>query len=397
MTRPRQTTISREGWYYLVVLALVLGGAMLREVNLLLVLAGMLAGPLLLSWRAVGRTLRGLQVQRHVPQGVCAGDLLVAQLTLTNTRRRFGTWGVVVEEQIQREADGQPANQPRETPIRPGVLFPYVAAGESRAGVYRGRLAQRGRYCLGPLRLSTRFPFGLFSRAITFGQSDTLVVLPRLGRLTRHWAARRRRSLAGTHRRERRHGPEGDFYGVRPWRSGDSRRWIHWRTSARVGELVVRQFEQPRNRDLAVLVDLWQPEQPAEEHLENVELAVSFAATVVADLCRQGESSVWLGTTGKPSESLRGSASVPLLQEALQRLAVAQAHHDDRLPELLARALADVEPGTEIVLLATRPTDLSEASRFGPSLSAPARRALVQNIRCIDTSSDDLAQFYRPE
>ena len=50
----RQTTICREGLYYLVITALVLGGAMLKEVNLLLILAGMLLGPMLLNWRAVG-------------------------------------------------------------------------------------------------------------------------------------------------------------------------------------------------------------------------------------------------------------------------------------------------------------------------------------------------------
>ena len=44
MKPQRQTTLCREGWYYLLVLGLIFGGAMLREVNLLLVLAGMLPG-----------------------------------------------------------------------------------------------------------------------------------------------------------------------------------------------------------------------------------------------------------------------------------------------------------------------------------------------------------------
>ena len=47
----RQTTICREGWYYLVIVAVVFGGAVFKEVNLLLILAGMLLGPLLLNWR----------------------------------------------------------------------------------------------------------------------------------------------------------------------------------------------------------------------------------------------------------------------------------------------------------------------------------------------------------
>ena len=120
------------------------------------------------------------------------------------------------------------------------------------------------------------------------GQCETLIVLPRLGRLTEGWAGRRLEAFAGVDRRSLRPGMEGDFYGVREWRSGDSRRLIHWRRSARLGKLVVRQFAQPRSRDVAVVLDVWQPERPTAEQLDNVELAVSFAATVLADVCRKG-------------------------------------------------------------------------------------------------------------
>ena len=64
MSRPRCITVCREGWYYLLVLGLVFCGAMLREVNLLLILAGLLLGPLLFNLRAVVVTLRNLEVRR---------------------------------------------------------------------------------------------------------------------------------------------------------------------------------------------------------------------------------------------------------------------------------------------------------------------------------------------
>ena len=214
MTRKSRTTISLEGWYYLLLLAMVCVGAVVGGVNLLLVLAGMLAGPLLFGWWAVRGALRGIEPRRKLPHGVCAGDLLVVNVRLTNTRRRRGCWAVVVEEQIRRE--GFPADT-----LRPRVLFSYVPAGESRDAAYRGRLERRGRYRLGPPRLSTRFPFGLFCQTTTVGGTDTLTVFPRLGRLTQAWAARHHEALTGTQRRERRHGNEGDFYGVRQWRSGD--------------------------------------------------------------------------------------------------------------------------------------------------------------------------------
>ena len=77
--RQRKTTLSLETWYYLVVMGFILAGALLREINLLIVLFGMMVGPLLYNWWAVVVTLRGLEVRRQTPPAICAGDLLVVE------------------------------------------------------------------------------------------------------------------------------------------------------------------------------------------------------------------------------------------------------------------------------------------------------------------------------
>ena len=105
MLHPK-TTIRRAGWFYLLIVAIVFGGAMLKEVNLLLILAGMLLGPVLLNWQAVKANLRGLSVVRKLPPTLCAGDTLSVGVHLTNPRRRMCCWAVVVEEQIQRSVMG---------------------------------------------------------------------------------------------------------------------------------------------------------------------------------------------------------------------------------------------------------------------------------------------------
>jgi uncharacterized protein (DUF58 family) len=156
----------------------------------------------------------------------------------------------------------------------------------------------------------------------------------------------------------------------------------------------VRQFDQHRNRDVAVLVDLWQPARPLAEHLENVELAVSFAATVVADVCRKGGVHLLVGTTaGGPC--VRGPASAALVQGAMETLAVAEAAPEDRLPDLLDRALADIEPGTEVVLVTTRAVDLSDRERFAALWGDPARRAMAHEIRVISTAEEGLAEYFQ--
>lgn len=388
----RRLAICREGWYYLVVLGLVLTGALMKDVNLLLILTGMLAGPLLFNARLVVTTLRKLEAVRRLPNGICAGDLLVVQVELRNTRRRYGSWAVVVHDEIHllRSAEPQPA-------FEPAVLFSYVRAGDAKRGVYRGRLQRRGRYRFGPLRVSTRFPFGLFRNTVTLGGEEDLVVLPRLGRLTRNWGARRHEAFTGNQVRERRSGTSGDFYGVRPWRPGDTRRMIHWRSVARHGDVFVRQYEQPRNTDLAVLVDLWQPQRPKASDLENVELAASFAATVIAEVCRSGGTNLLVGITGPEPTCVQGQAASLLAQEAMEALAVAEADAEERLPELLEAVLPRIDLAADVVLISTRPLDPSDPTRFAPLHGAAGRRAIAQHMRCFDTSGPQLETYFEIE
>jgi len=388
LTKPFRTTACRETWYYLAVLAIVAGAAMFREINLLLVLAGMIAGPLWLSWRMVGTNFRGLRVARRMPEGVCAGDLLIVNLELDNSRRR-ASWAVSAEDQIRRAG--------RET-LRPRVYFAYAGGRRQIHQAYRARLAERGRYEVGPLRLSTRFPFGLLKRATVVAPRESVVVFPRLGRLTQAWLARHREAFEGAQQHQQRFARvEGQFYGVRYWRNGDSRRSIHWRSSARHGQLVVRQYEQPHNRDVIVLVELWQPDAADDDARDRVELAVSFAATVIADLCRKGNAAVTLATTAAPAESPGGHASTALMHELLCHLSLADATSEDRLPAMLEAVLDRTTANNEIIFVSTRDVDLEDSHRFEHLQHDPARAAALRRIRVINAASPTLERYFQVE
>jgi uncharacterized protein (DUF58 family) len=383
---------SREGFRFLFVLLFVFAAAWLGDVNLLLVVAGMLVGVLALNWRLVGSTLRGLEVQRRIPRSVSAGDLLSVHLEVGNERRFSGSWAVVVREQIEY------LGSLRETLPEQSIFFSYIPARQWRRRVYRARLPQRGRYRFAPSAVSTRFPFGFCRHTVILGEEQTLVVYPRLGRLMPRWLARRNKAFEGTGRREQRNGLiSGEFYGVRPWRQGDARRHIHWRSSARHGALVVRQYEQHRNRDLALVVDLWQPDAPGPEDLDNVELAVSFAATIVADTCRRAGGNLLLAISVDREEPVRGSALPFLMDEAMERLAVAEASSEERLAETIERMLAWIETGTEVILITTREADLTDAARFARLREIPAWRTLAPRIRAISTADAELSAYFEPQ
>ena len=393
MPSKHRTIICHEGAYYLMMLVVLFGGAMVSEANLLMALAGMLCGPLLIGWRLLAVSMKRLDARRTVPHGVCAGDLLVVNVSLTNKRPRMASWAVAAEDRLRRENKSG-----RRHTIRPTVYFSHVPSGETRNQAYRGRLLERGRYVFGPLKVSTRFPFGLFRRTIVCRDTDALTVYPRLGRLTRAWTSRHQEAFEGIQRRQQQYSrSSGDYYGVREWQSGDSLRRIHWRSSARHGHLIVRQFEPHGNRDMAVLVDLWQPDKPDTEALQNVELAVSFAATLVADVCRRGGSNLSLGIGGPAPELTSGPVSAGLLEGTMERLAVATAASEDHLPKLLETALGGIEGGAEVVLVSTRPVDLTDRSRFGPLWDDPIRSGMAGRIRVVDTSKSELTELFQIE
>jgi len=392
MIHPGRLSLTREGWYYLVIVGLIFGAAMLRSVNLMLLLGGLLLGPLVLSLWALWRCVSGLEASRRVPQGICAGDLLVATITLSKMPRRWGAWSVVVEDSIQRDPPERGQH-----PLRPAVLFPYVPAGGSRKATYRGRMLRRGRYRLGPLRVSTGFPFGLILGRFTCAEQHTLLVYPRLGRLKGPWEARRREAFAGVHRREPRAGAEGDFFGTRAWQRGDGLGQVHWRATARRGELVVRQREQPRHRDVAVVLALSRSRRPSADELQTVERAVSFAATVVSQLCRQGGAKVHLASFVGRADWLGGPASPAVLQDLMERLAVVEAQRDDHLGELLRLALSRSGPGTEIVVVSTRDLDSAEATRLMHQANHAAQRRLARSVRWLCAAGSGLDQYFHWE
>ena len=98
----RNVSVTAEGWYFLLVVLFIVTAAVMREVNLLIILAGMLLGPWLLHWRMVITSLRELEVQRDIPDVVCAMQPFRVDITVHNHRQRLGSWCLTVEDRIRR-------------------------------------------------------------------------------------------------------------------------------------------------------------------------------------------------------------------------------------------------------------------------------------------------------
>jgi uncharacterized protein (DUF58 family) len=245
--------LTREGWHFLFVLSFIFIGAVIREINLLILLAGTMIGLILLQWRFSTRMLHGVRLRRRLPQHIHAGTPFEVSLELFNSKRWLSGWMILVEDQLQKLKP-----TPRKIAEKGVALINEVPPSGTAAARYELLFFERGVYRIGMSTLTSRFPIGLGRSWRFFDNAVSLVVHPKLGNLSpacRALLHGEREGSAKSAARSSVH--EGEFYGLRDWQSGDSRRWIHWRTTAKRGELSVRQFEQLQRRQLSIALDLY--------------------------------------------------------------------------------------------------------------------------------------------
>src|SRR5437763_6115981 len=94
----RRTRLTQEGWYFVVVLALVLVRASMKDINLMLAFAGMMVGALYFNWFSLRMMFRRLSIRRQLPESVAAGDVAVIGLEATGKHR---STAVVCEDSFQ--------------------------------------------------------------------------------------------------------------------------------------------------------------------------------------------------------------------------------------------------------------------------------------------------------
>jgi uncharacterized protein (DUF58 family) len=152
---------------------------------------------------------------------------------------------------------------------------------------YQVRSSLRGRYRIGPLSVRLTDPFGLCELVRGFSASDVLVVTPPVValppvRLGGDWAGsgeQRARSIATSGE---------DDAATREYRQGDDLRRIHWRSTARRGELMVRREEQPWQSRGVLLLDCRDRVHRGDGPHSSLEWAVSAAASIGVHLARGG-------------------------------------------------------------------------------------------------------------
>ncbi|MES2789889.1 MAG: DUF58 domain-containing protein [Planctomycetota bacterium] len=343
---PYRIEVTREGWLYFIIMVTVLVGALLGKHNMLLLVFGLLAGPFVLNGHIALTMLTRNQVLRTLPPRVMQGEWFAVDLTLSNRRWWIGSWMLVIEDRWHHAAET----------LFPMVVFTRVGPSQERTGRYQLRLLPRGRHVCGPIRLLTRFPLGLVERSYVMSCPGELLVYPRIGRLTAQWHREQiNADELVQHTRPRTGAFEDEFHRLREYRRGDSLRSIHWRTTARRNQLMVRENHQMRDLDLALIVDLWLPPSPTEAELANVELALSFAATVSVEHCQKSrESSIFVGIAGQQQRSWCGAAGPQSMPQLLDEFAIAEGGSSGELAAIVEACFQMRSSHVNRILITTR-------------------------------------------
>ena len=141
------------------------------------------------------------------------------------------------------------------------------------------RCRRRGVYSAGPVRITTGDPFGLFKRTRSYGDKSPLIVLPQPEELPYFWAPAAQLPGEGVVRK-RTHYVTPNAASIREYYPGDSYNRIHWRTTARLGRLMVKTFEMDPTSNIWLLLDLDGSVQQGSEDESTEEYGVRIAASL---------------------------------------------------------------------------------------------------------------------
>ena len=317
----RGATLTRRAWTLVIVGVLlpVVGRVLgVRELTSLGLTALFLTGASILLV-AYG-TVELEAVRRLVPNRVHAGSPCRVDLHVRN----LGTRRSPVVTARDPFDGGRRWARFRLAPLRPG---------EGCTAAYRVPTDRRGLFNLGPLQLVRTDPLGLITRSVDLAEQDTLTVYPRVERITALPHTRGADPRGGSVTQPS-FGPSGEeFHALRPYVMGDDMRRVHWKSSARTEDLLIRQDELPWQGRATVVVDL-----RASVHDDpSFEAAMSAAASIATACLAAGLELRLVGTDGVDTGHGVGRGH---LDRILERLAAWEP--DDDPDHDLVRTLSGV-------------------------------------------------------
>ncbi|HEY5630448.1 MAG TPA: DUF58 domain-containing protein, partial [Candidatus Limnocylindrales bacterium] len=266
----------------------------------------------------------------------------------------------------------------------PGRAVSLGGRGE-RSWMVRTLLAQRGHFRIDPLQVRTGDPFGFFEASAGVGHGITLVVYPRIDALP-FWRLPSA-SIEGSNA-----SPERTLQTtplattVRPYAPGDSMNRIAWRTTARSGEIFVKEFELEQTTDVWLILDLDVELEVGDGEHSTTEVGIRAAASI-ADKAIGENRAVGLTVSGHRTTVIPADRGARQRLKILQLLAAVEADGSTPLDEVLVTGITRLRRGmTAVVVTATQ----------DPAFIRPLASLRSRGVGVVVISLDQ-AQFALPD
>jgi uncharacterized protein (DUF58 family) len=276
------------------------------------------------------------------PVRVSAGTSVRVRLELQNLAR-LTTRVLLAEDRV-----------PAALGSSPRFVLDRMPADQHAAVTYSLSAELRGRYPIGPLHLRVADPFGMCELTRSFTATDHVMITPRLYPLVALSGGGTWGGAGDSLARAAAVSGEDDI-ATREYREGDDLRRVHWRSTAKRGELMVRREEQPRQMRASVLLDTRMRGHRGDGAASSFEWAVSAAASVAVHFAGE-KHGVRLVLDDRPS-TWSNPHSGEAAGELLDRMAVVQLSDHDTLGAAIGQLRRGGGDGVLVAMLG----DIDEA------------------------------------
>ncbi|MBI5886785.1 MAG: DUF58 domain-containing protein [Deltaproteobacteria bacterium] len=292
---PRSLSVTREGKWYIGILFLIGIAAINTGNNLLYLVVSMLLALIVISGVISEHTLRRLAVSRAWPAHVFKDAPATVRLEITSRKRRLPTFSVHLKE---IPTDGCETD---------GTFVLRLDPGKTSTRAVRYTFTRRGIIKLNGVKVSTRFPFGLFLKGKEERSPDEVLVYPKIDQKLRLRVDEAAHAQDGS--RVSGKGAGSELYGLREYTMQDPARFIFWKAAAKASKLLVREFEQDSEKRITIIFENFQSSDPAV-----FERLVDEAASTVDYLIGRGFS-VGIKTLSTEIKPAPGAAQLyPILR-----------------------------------------------------------------------------------
>jgi uncharacterized protein (DUF58 family) len=296
---PSQIKATRQGKFFVGLTLGVAFAAVSTGNNPLYLVMGMLLGLLIVSSIMSELNLRNLTVMRILPRRAQVGRPHQVEIEVVNCKRYMPSFAIEIED---LRAD-QPADK--------RCFFLKISPQSMQIAAYRRTPATRGCDTHTGFRIATRFPFGLFEKSREILLDGELIIYPAIGPVTlAPLLARHHPGGNATFVR----GQDDDYLGIKLLREGEDPRDVHWRKSASVGQLVMRERARNARPDVVLSLDVLRPDNALDDWQSLFERKIGECASRTVAHIKRGDGVAIRTTSGCIVHANRMTGADPILR-----------------------------------------------------------------------------------